>query len=225
MCTHADYAITFATVDPGRGPSGIIGLVVDLDDDTISRQSFADPGFRPLGRGSLTFDETFVPSHRQLGGTGRGIHTILAEFDFTRPGLALMCAGAALGAIERTVAYAKEREVFGQPISRYQGISFPLVEHATVLEGIRWLAYRTLALRDAGLPHTTEAAMVKWWAPRAAVDAINECVIAHGHVGWSMEMPFMQLLADVSGLQIGDGTPQIQKLIIARSLFGRGYVG
>jgi cyclohexanecarboxyl-CoA dehydrogenase len=171
------------------------------------------------------FDGTFVPTHRLLGAPGRSIQTVLAEFDFSRPALALMCVGAALGAIERTMAYAKEREVFGQPISRYQGVSFPLAEHVTVLEGIRWLSYRALALRDAGMPHTTEAAMVKWWAPRAAVEAISDCVITHGHVGYSMEMPFMQLLNDVAGLQIGDGTPQIQKLIIARHMFGRAFSG
>ncbi|MCX6466796.1 MAG: acyl-CoA dehydrogenase family protein, partial [Pseudonocardiales bacterium] len=73
--------------------------------------------------------------------------------------------------------------------------------------------------------HTREAAMCKWWAPRIAVQAINDCIVLHGHVGWSTEMPLQQLLLDVSGLQIGDGTPQIQKLVIARQLIGREHVG
>lgn len=118
-----------------------------------------------------------------------------------------------------------EREAFGQTISHYQGVSFTLAEHDTQLEAARWLCYRALALRSAGKPHTREAAMCKWWAPQVAMAAINDCIVLHGHVGWSMEMPLVQLLLDVSGLQIGDGTPQIQKLVIARQLLGRENVG
>jgi carbon monoxide dehydrogenase subunit G len=100
-------------------------------------------------------------------------------------------------------------------------VSFTIAEHDTQLEAARWLCYRALGLRAQGRPHTREAAMCKWWAPRLAVQAINDCIVLHGHVGWSMEMPLQQTLLDVSGLQIGDGTPQIQKLVIARELKGR----
>lgn len=113
---------------------------------------------------------------------------------------------------------------FGQPISRFQGVSFPLAEHATYLEAGRWLCYRALGLREAGHSCNTEAAMVKWWVPKLAFDAINDCIVLHGQVGWSDEIPLQQMLRDVSGLQIGDGTPQIQKLVIARQLFGRDFV-
>lgn len=219
----ADRAIVFATVDPSLGVRGISAFLVDLD-ETVSRQVFADPGFRPLGRGSLTFDDTFVPESRQLLEPGRGLQLALNEFEFTRAAIGLLCVGAARRAMELTIDYVREREAFGQPISKNQGVSFVLAEHETMLEAGRLLAYRALALRDAGMSCRREAAMVKWWVPQLAMRAINDCVVLHGQVGWSEEMPLQQLLRDVSGFQIGDGTPQIQKLIIARELLGRDFV-
>jgi len=103
-------------------------------------------------------------------------------------------------------------------------VSFTLAEHDTRLELTRALAYRSVGLRMAGLPHSREAAMVKWWGPTAAVQAIHDCVLLHGHYGWSEELPLQQLMRDVSALEIADGTPQIQKLVIARRLLGREAV-
>jgi cyclohexanecarboxyl-CoA dehydrogenase len=87
------------------------------------------------------------------------------------------------------------------------------------------MSYHALALRVAGRSARREAAMCKWLGPKVALEAINDAVVLHGHAGWSNEMPLMQMLLDVSGLQIGDGTPQIQKLIIARDLLGREFTG
>jgi len=222
---HADAAFVFANTDPEKGYRGLGCFLVELDDPTISRQQFADPGFRPLGRGSLTFDGTFVPTGHRIGEIGRGLPLILNEFEFTRPLLALMVIGCAETALRMAGEYAKDRIAFGQPISRNQGVSLNLAEHETYLEAVRWLSYRAVALRDAGRPARKEAAMCKWLGPKVAVEAINEAVILHGHVGWSVETPLMQMLIDVSGLQIGDGTPQIQKLIIARELLGKEATG
>ena len=222
---HASHAITVATVDPGTGSRGTRRFLVPLDDQSISRQSFSDPGFRPLSRAALSFDGTFVPDDYEMKDAGSGLSAVLSDFDLTRTLLGLMVIGAARRAIDATVEWVREREAFGRPIAGFQGVSFTLAEHDTQLEAARWLCYRALGLRLAGLPHTREAAMCKWWAPRLAVQAINDCIVLHGHVGWSTEMPLQQLLLDVSGLQIGDGTPQVQKLVIARHLIGRKYVG
>lgn len=222
---HASHAITVATVDPGAGSRGTRRFLVPLEDPSIGRQSFADPGFRPLSRAALSFDDTFVPDNHEMKDAGSGLSAVLSDFDLTRTLLGLMVIGAARRAIDATVEWVRERKAFGRPIAGFQGVSFTLAEHETQLEAARWLCYRALGLRTAGLPHTREAAMCKWWAPRVAVQAINDCIVLHGHVGWSTEMPLQQLLLDVSGLQIGDGTPQIQKLVIARHLIGRNYVG
>jgi cyclohexanecarboxyl-CoA dehydrogenase len=215
----ADMAIVFART--AHGPSAFL---VDLDDTTVSRQRFRDPGLRPIGRGAVTFDDTFVPQDRLLGQEGRGFGLIMHEFDYTRALLGLMAIAAAERAIDMTVTYTHQRSAFGQPLCSFQGVTFPIAEHLTQLEAARWLCYRALSLRTLRRPHTREAAMVKWWAPQLAVRAIEDCIVLHGHVGWSDEMPLQSMRRDVSGLLIGDGTPQIQKLIIARETFGRAAV-
>ncbi len=100
-------------------------------------------------------------------------------------------------------------------------MTFPLAEAETLYEACRLLCYKTLWLRDQGLPHTSEAAMCKWWAPKLAFDILHQCLLLHGHYGYAKEMPHQQRLRDVLGLQIGDGTAQIQKMIIARERIGR----
>ena len=212
----AHMAIVFA-----RSPLGPTAFLVDLDDPAVSRQRFRDPGLRPVGRGAVTLDRAFVPTEHLIGEEGAGFQLVMHEFDYSRALLGLMSIAAAERAIELTVEYTRERTAFGRPLSSYQGVTFPVAEHLTQLEAARWLCYRTLSLRQAGSPHTREAAMVKWWAPHLAVRAIEDCVVLHGHVAWSDEMPLQAMRRDVSGLLIGDGTPQIQKLIIARETFGR----
>jgi cyclohexanecarboxyl-CoA dehydrogenase len=221
---HADCAVVLAQTDPVLRAKGIGCFLVLTDDPTVSSQSFADPGFKPLGRGSITMDATFVPDNRVITEPGRGFHEIMAEFDLSRTLIALTTVGAAQRAIDMAVAYSRERTTFGKPLAANQGVSFPIAEHTTYLTAVRALAYYTLGLRMAGLPHTTEAAMLKWWAPKVAFNAIQESVVLHGQVGWSDELPLQSLLRDISGYQIGDGTPQIQKMIIARAVIGRDAV-
>jgi cyclohexanecarboxyl-CoA dehydrogenase len=222
---HADAAVVLATTDPTLGTKAIEGFLVDLDDPSIAKQRFRDPGMHPLGRSALTFDGTFVARSRRVGRPGKGLAYILGEFEFTRTLLALIVIGVAERAIEITIDWVKNRRAFGQPIASYQGVSFPLAERKTYIEAGRWLCYRALGLRAAGRSCRSEAAMVKWWLPQVATQTVNDCIVLHGHTGWSEEMPLFQMLADVSGLQIGDGTPQIQKLVIARELIGREWVG
>jgi len=218
---HAGLAVVLAQTGEGAGSRGIGCFLVLCDDPTVSSQSFRDPGFRPLGRGSVTMDGTFVPDERVLAEPGRGFGRIMAEFDLSRTLIALACVGSAQRAIDMAAAHATERTTFGRPLAANQGVSFPIAEHTTYLAAVRALAYSTLGLRMAGRPHTTQAAMLKWWAPRVAFAAIQEAVVLHGQVGWSEELALQALLRDVSGYQIGDGTPQIQKMIIAREKVGR----
>ena len=100
-------------------------------------------------------------------------------------------------------------------------MSFPLAEAETQLTMMRQLCYYTLSLRDRRLPHTAEAAMCKWYVPKVACEIIHQCLLTHGHYGYTTDLPFHQRYLDVMGLQIGDGTAQIQKLVIAREKVGR----
>jgi cyclohexanecarboxyl-CoA dehydrogenase len=106
-------------------------------------------------------------------------------------------------------------------LSTNQGVAFPLAEAETQLAAARLLCYQTLWLKDAGQPHTSQAAMCKWLAPKTAYDVITQCLLLHGQYGYRTELPLEQRLRDVLGLQIGDGTAQIMKLIIARQRLGR----
>jgi cyclohexanecarboxyl-CoA dehydrogenase len=224
LAAHAHGLVVFAKSSPDATSRAVTAFFVPLDLPGVTRHAANDMGFRPIGRAAVSFEDVFVADENVMGELGRGFQMVMGEFDYTRSLLGLLAIGSAMTAIDMTVEYAKKREAFGQPIAKFQGVTFPLAEHATYIEGVKWLCYHTLALREAGLPHTKEAAMIKWWGPHTAVQAIHDCIVLHGHVAWSEDLPLQQMLRDVSGLEIGDGTPQIQKLIVAREMFGREYL-
>jgi cyclohexanecarboxyl-CoA dehydrogenase len=149
----------------------------------------------------------------------------MASLDVGRAMIALLAIGAVQRAIDLTIEFASSRETFGAPLSERQGITFLIAEHATRLEAARQLAYHVLASADAGLPTTKLAAMSKWLATETATNAARDMIVAHGHRGYSDELPLMQLMRDLQGLEIADGPTQIQKLIITRELFGRSSGG
>ena len=219
MVAHA--AIVFARTDPGGGARGVTAFLVPLDLPGVSRSALRDLGSRVVGRAVLSFDHVRVPASHRLGPEGAGFYQVMRGFDFNRVIIALACLGVAQVALEETIAYVKERRAFGQALARYEGVSFPIAEAATQIEAARWLCYRALWLADRGEPHTKESAMVKWWAPKLSVDVIHQCLLLHGHYGYTDELPFEQRLRDVIGLEIGDGTPEVMKIIVARELLGR----
>jgi cyclohexanecarboxyl-CoA dehydrogenase len=142
-------------------------------------------------------------------------------FDFNRALISLACLGAAQISLEETMAYVKERQAFGRPLARFEGVTFPIAEAATWIEAARGLCLRALWLADRNAPCTKESAMVKWWVPRMAVDTIHQCLLLHGHYGYTDELPFERRMRDVMGLEIGDGTAEVMKIVVARELLGR----
>jgi cyclohexanecarboxyl-CoA dehydrogenase len=222
--TYADSAdafVVFARVGDGTGAAGVTALLVPADLPGIQATRFRDVGSHVSGRGSLFFDGVRVPVANRLGAEGRGFSEVMAGFDYSRALIALQCIGAAQASIDEAWAYTQEREAFGGKIAQFQGVTFPLVEGETHLAAGRQLSYHTLALRDAGLPHTVEAAMVKYYGPRTAFDVIHQCLLTFGHYGWSMDLPHQQRMRDVMGLEIGDGMANIMKMIVARARTGR----
>ncbi|MBE7518739.1 MAG: acyl-CoA dehydrogenase family protein [Thermoflexaceae bacterium] len=223
---NADYFVVFArTGTVEEGAKGVSGFLVTRDSPGVSiSEPFADMGNRATPRGVLTLTNVRVPASNQLSGVGMkasGFEHIGRILDTNRAIIGLICLGAAAASVEETVAYAKERVLFGRPISMNQGVAFPLVEASTLMEAARLLCYKALWMADQGLRHTTEGAMIKWWVPRLAGDVIRECIVLRGHMGYTEELPLEQRLRDVLGWEIGDGTPQICKLVVARALFGR----
>lgn len=221
-CDYADAFLVFArTGTVEQGARGVTAFLVPANTPGITTTRYRDVGSHSAGRGSVFFDQVRVPANHRLGGEGKGFSQVMAGFDYSRALIALQCLGAAQASLDEAWAYTQEREAFGGPIARFQGVSFPLVEGETQVAAARQLSYHALALRDAGQAHTVEAAMVKWLAPRTAFDVIHQCLLTFGHYGWTMDLPHQQRMRDVMGLEIGDGTAGIMKMIVARARAGR----
>jgi len=219
---QADSMVLFArTGDAASGPRGVSAFLVPLTLTGVQRTRFDDVGSAIVGRGSVFFDDVRIPARYRLGDEGKGFTQVMQGFDYSRVLIALQCIASAQASLDEAWEYVKERKTFGHPIAQYQGVTFPLVECETAIAACRQLAYHALELRDAGLPHTAEAAMVKWMGPKTAFDTIHQCLLTFGHYGWSKDLPHQQRLRDVMGLEIGDGTAQIMKLIVARERIGR----
>ena len=217
MADQADAVVLFArTGTPESGARGVSAFLVPMNTPGVTTLRYNDLGSKAIGRSSIFFDDVVIPAANRLADEGAGFVQVMQGFDFSRALIGLQVLGSAQASLDESWTYVQERKAFGAPLSKNQGVIFPLAEAETMVEAIRQLCYRTLALKDAGKPHTAEAAMCKWLAPKTAVDVIHQCLLTHGHYGWSLDLPHQQRLRDVMGLEIGDGTAQIMKLIIAR---------
>lgn len=219
---YADACIVFARTGE-QGAHGLSAFLVPLDSPGVSRQVYKSPGERLTQRGSLFFDGVRVPARNRVGDESRGFQQAMVAFDFNRAIIGLACVGAAQQSLDETIEYTKGRIVFGKPLATFEGVAFQVAEHLSLLEAARLVSYKCLWLKDQGRKHTTEAAMAKWMGPKFSAEAIHACIILHGHYGYSMDVPLEQRWRDVLGLEIGDGTPEIMKGIVAREAFGREY--
>ncbi|MGA7994495.1 MAG: cyclohexanecarboxyl-CoA dehydrogenase [Bradyrhizobium sp.] len=221
---QADAAVIFGrTGTPESGAHGVTALLVPMDLPGITRSRFDCHGQRAIGRGSIFFENVRVPVSHRLGEENKGFVQVMQGFDFSRALIGLQVLAVAGVALEETWAYVAQRQAFGQPLSAFQGVSHPLAELETQVRAARLLCLQALWLKDNGAPHTAEAAMCKWWAPKLAYDAVHQCLLMFGHGGYDRG-PMEQRLRDVLGFQIGDGTAQIMKTIIARARAGRAAV-
>jgi cyclohexanecarboxyl-CoA dehydrogenase len=225
FAAQAEFAIVWArTGAPSTGARGISAFLVPLDLPGIKTSEFDDLGGRCAGRGSVHFDEVVIPATHLIGRENEGFVQVMEGFDYSRALIGLQCLAVARQSLDETWSSTAERSSFGRPLIANQGVSFPLAEAETQLEACRLLCLKTLWLKDQCMPHTAEAAMCKWWGPKLAFDTIQTCLLLNGHSAYTEELPYAQRLRDVLGLQIGDGTAQIMKLVIARHKAGRGAV-
>ena len=221
---QADAAVVFGrTGPPESGAHGVTALLIPMDLPGITRSRFDCHGQRAIGRGSIFFESVRVPVSHRLGEENKGFVQVMQGFDFSRALIGLQVLAVERVALEETWAYVVERQAFGQPLSAFQGVSHPLAELETQVEAARLLCLQALWLKDRGAPHGAEAAMCKWWAPKLAYDVVHQCLLMFGHGGYDRG-PMEQRLRDVLGFQIGDGTAQIMKTIIARTRVGRSAV-
>jgi cyclohexanecarboxyl-CoA dehydrogenase len=221
---QADGIVVFGrTGAPESGAHGVTALLVPADVPGLTRSRFDCHGQRAIGRGSLFFENVRVPASHRLGEENRGFVQVMQGFDFSRALIGLQVLAVARIALDETWTYVAGREAFGRTLSAFQGVSHPLAELDTQVEAARLLCLQALWLKDRGAPHAAEAAMCKWWAPKLAYDAVHQCLLMHGHGGYDRG-PMEQRLRDILGFQIGDGTAQIMKTVIARTRAGRAAV-
>jgi len=220
------FTITCRTEEREKGIWSLSNFFVPRDTPGVQAPRFwHDMGTRGAARGEVRFEDVRIPKNYLVGDRGKAYLQMAQLFDTNRAYIGLKCIGAAQASIDETCEFAKQRKVMGKSISSYQGISFPLVEAETQLEAARLLCYKTLWLRDQEMPNSKEGGMCKWWVPELTYEIVRQCLTIHGHYGYSDELPFEQRLRDILGWQIGDGTSQVSKLIVARSMFGKGFSG
>lgn len=220
--TYADCGVVFARTG-GAGAGGVSAFMVELDDAYLARHAFDDLGNRSIGRASVHFDGLPVLPEGLLGAEGEGFTSVMRGFDYSRAIIGLACLGTAAVALDEAVDYARQRTAFGAPIGTFQGVSFPLVELATYHKAARHLCYEALWRKDRGLDHTVESNMAKWWAPKLSGEIVHQALLTFGHTGFASDNLQGQRLRDLIGLEIGDGTAQIAKLVVARKLLGRRF--
>ena len=175
-------------------------------------------GWRGLDTRELYFDDVWVADDHLVGDPGLGLGQFLRTLEVGRISIAALSLSLTQAVLDMALTYARERVQFGQPISKFQAIQFKLADIATELEAARWLTYRAAALRDAGQPFLREASMAKLKASRIAVWAASEAVQIHGGVGYMLDSPVARFYCDAKVLEIGEGTNEIQHLVIARTL-------
>ena len=221
---QADAAVVFGrTGAADSGARGVTALFIPMDLPGIARSRFDCHGQRAIGRGSLFFDNVSVPVSHRLGDENQGFAQVMQGFDFSRALIGLQVLAVARAALEETWAHVAQRQAFGKPLSAFQGISHPLAELDTQVEAARLLCLQALWLKDKGAPHSVEAAMAKGWAPKLAYDVVHQCLLMFGHGGYDRGV-MEQRLRDVLGFQLGDGTAEIMKTIVARGRIGKAAV-
>ncbi len=217
---EAEIIITFANLDKslphGRG---ITGFIIEKGFPGFSVGKLEHKlGIRASSTAELLFEDCFVPESNRLGNECEGIRIPLSCFDSTRIGIAGMAVGIAQAAFDKSLAYAKERQQFGQPIANFQAIQWMLADMATQIDAARLLAHRAAYLQDKDLPFIKEASMAKLFASEIAMFVTTKAIQIHGGYGYTKDYPVERYFRDARINEIWEGTSEMQRLTIARSL-------
>ena len=209
----------FTTITARTGDNEVSNILVPNGTPGFEvGEAYRKMGWNASDTRPLTFDGCRVPEENLLGPRGNGFKQFLQVLDIGRIGVAAMGVGLAQGALDQALAYAKERRAFGQPISRFQAIQAKLADMATEIEAARLLTYKAALLKDAGRSFTLTAAQAKLKTGRLAVRCAEEAVQIHGGYGYIEEYPVCRYYRDAKILTIGEGTDEVQQMVIARAL-------
>jgi alkylation response protein AidB-like acyl-CoA dehydrogenase len=214
--------VVMAVTNRALRTKGISAFIVEHGTPGMSAGKKEDKlGMRASDTSEVLFENCRIPADRLLGEEGQGFVNTMQVLDAGRIGIAALSVGLAQGAYEAALAYSKERKAFGKTISSFQAIQWKLADSATRIEAARLLTYRAADLKDRGKGMTLEAAMAKLYASEIAVRMTDDCVQIHGGYGFVKDYPAEKYFRDVKLLTIGEGTSEIQRLVIARRLLSR----
>jgi butyryl-CoA dehydrogenase len=216
---EADVLLVFAATDRSQGSRGIGAFIVDRKAPSLQTiPQKGKLGMRASTTAEVVFDDCHVPKDGLLGQEGQGFSIAMAILDSSRIIVAAQAVGIGQAALEAALRHSRQRETFGKAISEHQGIQFMLADMATRLDAARLLTRRAAQLKDAGLPHGREAAMAKLYASEAAHFVCDRALQIHGGYGYFRESPVERYYRDVRVTEIYEGTSEVQRIVIARSL-------
>ncbi len=226
LCTNANHAgvlVVMARTEGERGAHGVSAFAVDRGTPGLSIGPDEDKlGVRASSTSPIDLEDCRVPEDRLVGKLHGAFPDVLRVLDGGRIGIGAMAVGLAQGALDASLRYALDRESFGQPIYDFQAIQFMLADMATQLEAARLLVYRAAHRKQAGLPFKKEAAMAKLYASEAAMRITTKAVQIHGGYGYIKDFPVERMFRDAKLTEIGEGTSEIQRLVIAREILRGG---
>jgi len=216
---EAEIIVAFATVDKSQGYRGVTAFIVEKDALGYSVGKHERKlGIRASSTTELIFEDCFVPEENRLGDEGRGFRIALETIDASRIGIAAQAVGIAQAAFEKSLAYAQERQQFGQPIASFQAIQWMLSDMATQIDAARLLTHRAAYLKDQGLSFIKEASMAKVFAAETAMWVTTKAVQVHGGYGYVKDYPLERYFRDAKITEIYEGTSEMQRMTIARQL-------
>ncbi len=215
----ADYFVVFAKTDRKKGVHGISAFIVEKEfDGWLIGKKEDKLGVRASDTRPISIENCCVPKENLLGEENKGFRQALVTLDGGRVGIGAMSVGLAQAALEKAAAYSKEREAFNHPISDFQAIKWMLADMATEIHGARLMVHHAARLRDAREPYTKEAAMAKLFASEAAMRATKNAIQIFGGYGFTRDYPVERYWRDAKLTVIGEGTSEVQRLVIAREL-------
>jgi alkylation response protein AidB-like acyl-CoA dehydrogenase len=225
VTTHGrsgDTMVTMAVTDRAAGTKGISAFIVEKGTPGMTPGKKENKlGMRASETSEVLFENCRIPADQLLGSVGQGFVNTMQVLDSGRIGIAALSVGLAQGAHEAALRYSKDRKAFGKTICSFQAIQWKLADNATRIEASRLLTYRAAYLKDRGKRTTLESSMAKLYASEIAVRAADDCVQIHGGYGFVKDYPAEKFFRDVKLTTIGEGTSEIQRLVIARQLLTR----
>jgi alkylation response protein AidB-like acyl-CoA dehydrogenase len=218
----AGVYVILASTSPEKKQHGLTAFIVERERKGIrAGRHIEKMGMRASDTSEVILEECEIPDENRLGDLDAGFRDTLQILDRGRIGIAALALGLGRGALEESRRYAGERTQFGSPIAEFQAIQFMLADMATELDASRLLIRRAAAMRDRGLRHTRESSIAKLYTAQAAMRACNSAIQIHGGYGYTREFPVERYLRDCKLCEIGEGTNEVQRLVIAREILGR----